>query len=109
MVPVRIASAFRMSTAWAEDQPSGMVTKWRTTRPSVSRPMTAFSEARAGTSYSPARSRRSAPVRVAAALNMSTDRITPARFSVAAMAETPDPDGRVTTVVSPSRAVGPGA
>jgi hypothetical protein len=98
-----------MSTAWAEDQPSGMVTKWRTTRPSISRRMTALSEARLGTSYSPARRRRSAPVKVAAALNMSTERITPAFFRVAAMAETPEPDGRVTMVASPCRADGPGA
>ena len=97
-----------MSTAWAEDQPSGMVTKWRTTRPSVSRFSTVFSEARLGTSYSPALSRRSAPVRVAAALNMSTERITPAFFSRAAMVETPEPLGRVTRVDSSFRAGGPG-
>ena len=62
-----------------------------------------------GTSYSPARSLRSAPVRVAAALNMSVERITPADFSVAAMALTPAPLGRLTMVDSPSRADGPGA
>src|SRR5690606_19549861 len=65
------------------------------------------SEAREGTSYSPARSLRSAPVRVAAALNMSGDRMTPAALRRAAMALTPAPLGRVTTVVSPARADGP--
>mgnify|MGYP002662173642 CR=1 FL=1 len=62
-----------------------------------------------GTSYSPALSRRSAPFRVAAARNRSVERITPAAFIRAAMAETPEPLARVTTVLSPCRADGPGA
>ena len=71
--------------------------------------MTERSEVRDGTSYSPARSLRSAPVRLTAALNMSGERITPACFRMAAMAGTPEPLGRVTTVVSPAGADGPGA
>ena len=88
-----------MSTACNDDQPSGRVTKWRTTRPSTSRFSTPASDVPDGTSYSPALSRRSAPVKVAAARNRSVERITPAAFIRAAMADTPDPLGRVTTVV----------
>ena len=100
-MPVSTGSLFRMSSAWAEDQPSGRVTKWRTTRPSTNSLSTPPSDVPDGTSYSPARSLRSAPVKVAAALNRSVDRMTPAAFSCAAMAETPDPLARVTTVRSP--------
>ena len=50
----------------------------------------------------------SPPVRLIAARNRSVERITPADFRLAAMAGTPAPDGRVTMVVSPSAAFGPG-